>query len=414
VIFRNRSLVALLVAETVSGIGSRMTYLALPWFVLVTTGSATRMGLVLAVELVPMAILGIPSGSLVSRLGARTTMLISDAVRVPLMASLPILHSAGLLSFPLLLLLVFAFGCFWAPYFAAQRSILPELLGDDEQQITQANSVIEGATHSTGLLGPPIAGVLIAALGASNVIYIDAATFVFSFVVMLAFVSGRRRKVEAGAGGGLFAGLGFFLRDALMGPLAGVIVAWNALGQMLVATLPVLAFQRYGDPKVAGWLFAAFGLGGVVGTVAAFRLVTKVEPLKLASVAALGIALPLWLLALNVPLAFMIGAIAASAFSNPSVNSPFFGALTARTPPALLPKVMAALITIATIAGPVGLLLAGWLVQHFGLRPTFVVIAVGQTVTALLFSVLVLRYRRAQRAQSDEPLMTAILSDSVP
>jgi MFS family permease len=413
-ILRNRSLLALLVAETVSGIGSRMTYLALPWFVLVTTGSPTRMGLVLAVELLPMAVLGIPSGSVVSRLGARTTMLISDLVRVPLMASLPILHSAGLLSFPLLLLLVFAFGCFWAPYFAAQRTILPELLGDDEQKIAQANSVIEGATHSTGLLGPPIAGILIAALGASNVIYIDAATFVFSFVVMLTLVSGRRRKVEAGAGGGLFAGLGFFFRDALMGPLAGVIVLWNALGQMLVATLPVLAFQRYGDPKVAGWLFAAFGLGGVLGTVVAFRLVTKVEPLKLASVAALGIALPLWILPMDVSLAFMLGGIAASAFSNPSVNAPFFGVLTARTPPALLPKVMAALITLATIAGPAGLLIAGWLLQHAGLRPTFVVIAVGQTVVALTFSGLVLRYRRAGSAQAGEPLATVIVSDSVP
>jgi predicted MFS family arabinose efflux permease len=183
---------------------------------------------------------------------------------------------------------------------------------------------------------------------------------------------------------------------------------------MLFAALPVLAFQRYADPKVAGWLLMGFGLGGVVGTVAAFRLVTKVEPLKLASVAALGIALPLWLLPLNVPLAFMIGAIAASAFCNPSVNSPFFGALTARTPPALLPKVMAALITIATIAGPVGLLLAGWLLQHFGLRPTFVVVAVGQTFTAVTFSALVLRYRRAQRAQSGEPFATAIVSDSLP
>src|SRR4051812_26280237 len=132
-----------------------MTYLALPWFVLATTGSPTKMGLVLAAELLPMGILGIPSGSVVSRLGARTTMLVSDLARVPLMASLPVLHAAGLLSFPLLLVLVAAFGCFWAPYFASQRSILPELLGDDERTIAQANSVVEGATYTSGLLGPP-------------------------------------------------------------------------------------------------------------------------------------------------------------------------------------------------------------------------------------------------------------------
>jgi hypothetical protein len=61
VILRNPSLLALLVAEVVSSVGSRMTALALPWFVLVTTGSPTRMGAILAAELLPVGLLGIPS-----------------------------------------------------------------------------------------------------------------------------------------------------------------------------------------------------------------------------------------------------------------------------------------------------------------------------------------------------------------
>jgi len=211
VILRNRSLLALLVAEVVSGIGSRMTFLALPWFVLVTTHSPSKMGLVLAAELLPMGILGIPSGTVVARLGARTSMLVADLARVPLMAALPVLHAAGLLTFPLLLGLVAAFGCLWAPYFAAQRTILPELLGDDERTIAQANSVVEGATYTSGRLGPPIAGVLIAAFGAANVIYIDAATFVFSFLTVLLFVTGRRRTVADEDSGGVLAGISFFV-----------------------------------------------------------------------------------------------------------------------------------------------------------------------------------------------------------
>src|ERR671930_574568 len=117
-----------------------------------TTGSPSRMAFVLAAELLPMGLLGIPSGTLVARLGARSTMLISDLVRVPLMALLPILSAAGVLAFPLLPVLVFAFGVFLAPYFACQRVILPELLGDDEGVIGQANSVIEGATRAASLL----------------------------------------------------------------------------------------------------------------------------------------------------------------------------------------------------------------------------------------------------------------------
>ena len=76
---RNPILRAILGSETISSLGSQMTYLVLPWFVLITTGSVTRMGLVFAVELVPVALLGIPSGSLVQRLSIRKTMLIGDS-----------------------------------------------------------------------------------------------------------------------------------------------------------------------------------------------------------------------------------------------------------------------------------------------------------------------------------------------
>jgi MFS family permease len=411
-ILRNRSLAALLVSEVVSSVGSRMTALALPWFVLVTTGSPTRMGVVLAAELLPMGLLGIPSGAVISRLGARRTMLVSDAVRVPLMASIPLLHAVGALSFPVLLALVFAFGVFWAPYFAAQRVILPELLGEDERTIAQANSVIEGATQTSGLLGPPIAGALIPLIGTSNVLYLDAATFAFSVLVVLLFVPARARAVLEETGG-MFAGLGFFVRDELLGPFASVIVLYNALGQMLFAALPVLAFEHFHSAHAGGWLLAAFGAGGLLGTIVAFQVVTKVEPLKLVSTAVLGIALPIWLLAAQPPLALALVALALSAFSNPFVNAPFFGILTTRTPEALRAKVMTAVITLATIAGPLGLLAAGPLIEHAGLGWTFGIVAGGETAVSILFIALIARFRRAQVVQP-EALSTVNVIDSRP
>ena len=149
-----RSVFAVLSAEIISSLGSQMTFLALPWFVLTTTGSTTRMGIVLAAELLPIALLGIPSGVVVSRLGARRTMLVADLARVPIMVSIPVLHEAGLLSFPLLLVLVFLLGTFIAPYFSAQRLVLPELVGEDEATLTQANAVVETGTRLTLMAGP--------------------------------------------------------------------------------------------------------------------------------------------------------------------------------------------------------------------------------------------------------------------
>jgi len=109
---RTRGLIALLSAEAISSLGAQMTFLALPWFVLVTTGSAAKMSLVLAVELLPVALLGIPSGMVISKWGARKTMVVGDAARAPLMLAIPLLHEAGWLSFPVLLACVWALG--WA------------------------------------------------------------------------------------------------------------------------------------------------------------------------------------------------------------------------------------------------------------------------------------------------------------
>ena len=67
-------------------------------------------------------------------------MLVSDLARAPLIASIPLLHALGWLSFPLLLVLVALVGVFLAPYFASQRLILPELVGDDERDVAQANA----------------------------------------------------------------------------------------------------------------------------------------------------------------------------------------------------------------------------------------------------------------------------------
>src|ERR671930_1135771 len=100
-ILTQRSLLALLAAEIVSTTGSQMTWLALPWFVLVTTGSATKTSLVIAAELGGLALLGLPGGRVLGSLGARRTMIFCDSVRAPLMLVIPVLHwNAGLL-FPL-------------------------------------------------------------------------------------------------------------------------------------------------------------------------------------------------------------------------------------------------------------------------------------------------------------------------
>jgi MFS family permease len=384
---RNRSLAAILAAELVSLTGSAMTYVALPWFVLITTGSTARMGWVLAAELLPFGLLGIPSGSLIARIGAKRTMNVADAARVPIMAAIPILHWTGHLTFGLLLGSAFLLGCFMAPYYSSSRLILPEVVGDDEQVVAQGSAFLQGANQLTQLGGPILAGVLIAWLSAPFVLLIDAATYAFSFVVILVFVRAGKRFPADESSRGVFAGLRYVLRDKLLGPLMSAAAFINFVAQGLIAMLPVLVVRRFdGDPKIVGFFFAAFGAGALVGSILASQVVRKVPLLKVAGAGILGMAVPLWLLVLDLPWPVVLVVLAAFGFCAPLVNAPLLGILTVRPPEALRPKVITAVMTISVVIGPLGFLAVGQALQYVGMPVVFLAIAAGFTVGALGFA----------------------------
>jgi MFS family permease len=389
---RSKPIAALVAAEIVSILGSRMTYLALPWFVLVTTGSPAKMSFVLAAEILPMAIFGIPSGMVVEKLGARRTMLICDAARVPLLVSLPLLHSADLLSFPLLLGLVFALGCFMAPYFAAQRVILPELVGEDERTIAQANSAIEGGTAFAGLAGPALAGLLIPFTSPSNILYVDAATYAISFLLLAGFVPKAKKLAGAASSGGVLAGIRFFVRDRLLAPMGATVIALNFVGSAIAATIPFYAFDVFGSSRVAGLFYTAGGAGALVGSIFAMVAVKRFTPLRLAGLGMVAATLPLWLLPLGLPAWGVMCALFSMMFFIPLVNGPLIGTITSRTPAELRPKVMTALITVSTLSAPLGFLVAGQLLDVWEPTRVFGAAAIGMTATALVFATIAFRH----------------------
>jgi MFS family permease len=351
------------------------------------------MTIVLAVEMVPMALFGVPSGSLVQRYGARTVMLVSDFVRVPLMVSIPVLHAADALSFGLLLVLVFLLGCFMAPYFASQRVILPELVGEDERAMSQANSLIEGGTAFAALAGPALAGVLIPFLDAPTILYIDAGTYAVAFLLVLLFVPKRKPVPAAAETHGVLAGLRFVLGDRLLAPLTGTVLVFGFLSAGISAALPFWAFDEFNSARIAGFFYTALGAGALVGTVLAIVLVRRVKPLRLAGLAILAFAVPLWVLPLEPPLLVIFPALFLPTLFTPLVNGPVIGVLTKRTPEALRAKVMTAVITLSTLAAPGGFLAAGQIIERWGVVPVFTFVAAGMTMTALLFSFIALTHR---------------------
>ena len=406
-LLRDRGLLALLASETISVTGSQMTWVALPWFVLTTTHSPGKMVLVLLSESLGLILLGLPGGTLLTKLGSRRTMILADGIRAPLTLVIPLLYWSGSLSFELLLGLVFAIGALSSPYFAAQRSIVPELVGEDAALVGKANVFLQSSQRVTMLLGPAIAGVLIALVGAPSVIVIDAATYVVSLVLVAVFVHPRKAvPVDREDRGRFFDGVRYVLRDSLLRGWMVAFVIGDAAWMAFFAAVPVLVVSDYGsNPRIVGWIFAAFGVGAVAGNMAAFRLQERQDGLSIVATLVFGQALPLWVLVFQVPAAAIVAVLFVSGVFNGLVNPSIHALLTLSSPPAIRARVMSALATLFMLSSPLGLAFAGPVLSVAGARPVLVAFAAVQTAAMALVSVLARRARASRRVE--QPLEAA-------
>ena len=400
----NRSLVGLVTAELVSLTGSAMTFVALPWFVLATTGSTAKMGWVLAAEMAPIAIFGLPAGTLISKLGGKRTMLLSDAARGPLLLVIPILHRTGHLSFAALLGTTFTIGVFAAPYFASSRLVVPEIAGEDEHAVASVNAVLSGAQQVTQLAGPVLAGVLIAATSPATALVVDGCTYAFSFLTIAIVVRAGERVAATERSKGVLAGLRFLLGDSLLGPVMISACVLNFVAQGIVLGVQGIAYFRYdANAHVLGFLFGAFGVGALCGALVAQQVTQKVDLLKLAAVAIVAMPLPLFLLSPRLPWQAALVVVGGFAFFTPLVNAPVIGMITVRTPAELRPKVMTAVMTVATMAGPLGFIAAGYALRHVALGSFFLVLPALLTLCSLGMAAVLLRHVRGAAGDAAVP-----------
>ncbi len=380
-LLRERSILALLAAEVISTTGSQMTWLALPWFVLITSGSATQTTFVVAAEVIGLALLGLPGGRVLGRLGSRRTMMLCDAARAPVMLVIPVLHWSGGLSFPILLAVAFTLGSLAAPYFAAQKVIVPELIGEDEQRVGEANALFQAATRVTLLAGPVLAGLLIGAIGAPPVLVIDAATYVVSFVLVAAFVPHRAPTPQGDEHRDLRAALRFIASDKLLRVWWPTFALGDAAWTAFFIAVPVLVLDRFGHhPLIAGMLIASFGVGALVGNGISFRYLTRrFTGLAVIATFAMFQAVPLWLLWLPLPALALAALILASGIANGLVNPSLHTITTLRVPPPLRPNVLTTAMVGWAIVNPLGLFVTGPVLDAFGTTPVLIGFAAVQT-----------------------------------
>jgi hypothetical protein len=386
-----RSLTGLVVADVISTTGTEMTAVALPWFVLVTTGSPARMGIVLAAEFVGLSLLGLVGARVATAVGPRRLMLGADLSRGALIAAIPVLSWLGRLSFPAILAIGFLVGGFFPAYQSSSQIIAASLVGDDEVRLTRVGGLLNAVNESASFVGPALAGVLVAVLGAGPVLLFDSASYLCAFALVGVLVGPAGPEVAAAGDSSVWAGLGYLCRaPGLPRLLAGVSVislSWTAL----VATVPVLALHR-GGPSVAGWLLGTYGAGSVLGGLISSR--ARRAGGRTAVMAVFGLAAASWVLLLPVPTWVWGLAIGGTGVASGLLFPRFFSGITTSTPAALRARVLTSVTIVISAPGPLGFIGAGLLAQQSTVGSRLL-IAGSATVGAVIVALSSARLRAA-------------------
>jgi MFS family permease len=374
--------------------GNVLAFVAIPWFVLQTTGSAAKTGLTGGAFLLAAVVAGVAGGPVVDRLGFKRASIVADLAGAVTVALIPLLYHTIGLAFWQLLMLVFLGGFLDAPGHTARQSLVPDLAGRARMRIERANAAFQGIQHASFLLGPPLAGVLIAVFTPSNVLWIDAATFVISAALVSALVPSVVLRVSTAAAEGrgpgryladLAEGITFIRRDRLVFWMFGIGVVANFLILPLFAVvLPVYAKQTYGSAVNLGLMLGGFGGGALAGTVF-YGTFGHLLPRRATLVSAIVvIGLPFWVLVATPSLVFTMVALFVAGFALGPPNPLTYSVLQERTPPQMLGRVLGAGVSLSMVAVPIGMVLCGYALEIVGLRLTLAGISACYLAVGLL------------------------------
>ncbi len=277
--------------QAVSVLGDRMVAVALAFAVLETGGSVADVGLVLAAGTFPLVATVLVGGVVADRASRRAVMVVADLVRVVSQGTMAVLLITGVAEVWMLALLAGAGGAATGFFSPASTGLLPEIVLTE--QLQPANALSASAVSTGEILGPVVAGVLVAAAGAGWAIAADAATFAVSAACLAMLrvptrVAAQRRSFAADLREGWVAFRSrrwvwtFVAYFAIVNLLWG---AWGTLG-------PIVAESDLGGAAAWGSILAAMGVGALAGSLLATRIEPN-RPLLFAALADGLFALPL-------------------------------------------------------------------------------------------------------------------------
>ena len=417
----HRALWSLLAAHAISQTGNVVTSFAVPFFVLSTGGSGVQVGVAAFFATAPVIIGGPLGGVLVDRVGHRRAAITADVVSGVTVLSIPMLALTVGLPFWALLALVFVGGLLDTPGQTARRVMLPGFSTTAGVTLERSVGFLDGSERFARLVGASLAGLLVAAAGPLNALFVDAASFAVSALITLLLVpkpargptpattttgatatgatttgapgpadpttaAGPVAPPRASYRGDLVEGFRFVARDPLMRAIVLLVLVTNLFDAARSSSLmPIYAADRLGGAAALGALVAVMGGGALVGSIVfgfvAHRMPRRVT-FSICFMLAGGPSLAAF--AFGAPLPWLLVATALSGLAAGALN-PILGAVELERIPEHMRARVFGLINAGAWAGiPLGAVLGGVAADTIGLTISFATLAVAYVlVTAV-------------------------------
>lgn len=381
-------------ASTVSEFGTYVTTLALQLLIVTSLhGTPTDLGLVSASRWLPYLAFGVLVGALVDRVRRKPMLVGTDLARGTLLCAVPLLAWPGLLTVPLLCLLMAVFGLLSLFNDAAHQSFLPRLL--PRESLTRANSRLEQSSTVAQTSGPVLAGGLVGWVGAPAAMLVDAASYLTSGLL----ISRTRLDDPAPPRTGraplwreMREGLAWVYGHRMLRPLALTTHGWFLFFSVLgVVYVPYAVSVLHLSPLALGLSLAATGVGGLLGSGTSERFgrrpgwaIPAAHLLEAAGIGLIAFATGFWPAAAG---QFLVGL-------GLGLSGPL--ELTYRqavTPDRLQARMNATMRSLNRAAVVVGAPLGGLLADQLGHRPALWISVAGLTASGMLL--LASPFRRA-------------------
>jgi MFS family permease len=367
-LLRRRDFALLWTGATISAMGDGMSFVALLWLLIERGGTPTDVGWLAAIHTAPVIIGGFASGVILDRYDPRKVIAADNAIRGLAVVSVPIAAAMGALSTPLLFVVAAIYGLLFMTSAAGIPSMITRLVPPED--LTTANAMESLSFSISGLIGPGVAGLIIAAFGAPIVLAIDALTYFVFVGCLLAIRRGRGAGADQAAasgarpvaGGGLRPAIRFIFSARAIVAITIFYMLVNIAGGILTVVVPLYVRDVLGGgSEMFGLLISVLTAGDLAGLL----IVGAVNwrwPLGRSiawSLLTSGLVIMLWVLRPSViPLAIILavwGALSSSL-------TPWAQTIRMRLiPPEMRGRVFAVLRTSMQSTRPIGSVVAGFL-----------------------------------------------------